>query len=137
MQDEYNALKAQGIRQLVPPPLDRSIIGSKWVYKIKKNPDGSVSRYKARIVAQGFSQAQSLDYSDTFSPVVRHTTVRLILSLAAIYKWELRQLDIKNAFLNGELQEEAYIKHPQGFVDLSYPNYVSKLVKSIWSQTGT
>ena len=132
MQDEYNALKAQGTWKLVPPPPDRSIIGSKWVYKIKKNPDGNVSRYKARLVAQGFSQEQGLDYSETFSPVVRHTTVRLILSLASIYMWELKQLDIKNAFLHGELQEEVYMKQPQGFVDSSHPEYVCKLIKSLY-----
>ncbi|KAM2174476.1 hypothetical protein ACFX1Q_033991 [Malus domestica] len=117
MQEEFNALKAQGTWQLVPSPPNRTIIGSKWVYKVKKNPNGSVSRYKARLVAQGFSQEQGIDYFETFSPVVRHTTVRLILSLAAINKWELRQLVIKNAFLHGDLQEEVYMKQPQWFVD--------------------
>ena len=84
MQEEYDSLKAQGTWELVPPPSDRSIIGSKWVYKIKKNLDGTVSRYKARLVAQGFSQEQGVDYLETFSPVVRHTTVRIVLALAAI-----------------------------------------------------
>ncbi|KAM1097337.1 hypothetical protein ACFX15_014262 [Malus domestica] len=111
MQEEFNALKTQGTWQLVSSPPNRTIIGSKWVYKVKKNLDGSVSRYKARLVAQGFSQ------------VVRHTTVRLILSLAAINKWELRQLDIKNAFLDGDLQEEVYMKQPQGFIDQTKPHY--------------
>ncbi|KAM2435264.1 hypothetical protein PS1_025239 [Malus domestica] len=132
MQEKYNALKSQGTWQLVFPLHDRSIIGSKWVYKIKKNPDGNVFRYKTRLLAQGFSQEQGLDYSETFSLVVRHTTMRLILSLTAIHKWELRQLDIKNAFLHGKLQEEVYMKQPQGFVDPSHPNYVCKLVKSLY-----
>ncbi|KAM2961779.1 hypothetical protein FF1_031321 [Malus domestica] len=132
MQEEFNALKTQGTWELVPSPPNRTIIGSKWVYKVKKNPDGSISRYKARLVAQGFSQEPGIDYSETFSPVVRHTTVRLILSLAAINKWELRQLDIKNAFLHGDLQEEVYMKQPQGFVDQTKPHYVCKLIKSLY-----
>lgn len=98
----------------------------------KTNLDGSISRYKARAVAQGFSQEKRLDYTETFSPVVRHTTVRLILALIATHRWDLRQLDVKNAFLHGELQEEVYMKQPQGFVNSSCPSYVCKLVKSLY-----
>jgi hypothetical protein len=86
MQEEFDALQTQGTWVLVPAPCDKNVIGSKWVYKVKRNSDGSISRYKARLVAQGFSQEKGLDYTETFSPVVRHTTVRLILSLAAIHK---------------------------------------------------
>lgn len=86
MQEESDALKTQGTWNLVPLPSNRSIVGSKWVYKIKRNPDGSVARYKARLVAQGFTQEHGIDYSETFSPVVRQTTVRLILSLATYHK---------------------------------------------------
>ncbi|KAB2598442.1 hypothetical protein D8674_001362 [Pyrus ussuriensis x Pyrus communis] len=132
MQEEFNALKTQGTWILVPPPSHRSVIGSKWVYKVKKNPDGSISRFKARLVAQGYSQEHGLDYSETFSPVVRHTTVRLILALAAQFSWQLRQLDIKNAFLHGDLEDEVYMKQPQGFVDATCPNHVCKLVKSLY-----
>ena len=132
MHEEFDALKIQGTRNLVPPPEHRSIIGSKWVYKLKKNPDGSISRYKARLVAQGFTQEHGLDYFKTFSPVVRHTTVRMIISLATHYRWELRQLDVKNAFLYGDLEEEVYMKQPQGFVDSSKSRHVCKLVKSLY-----
>ncbi|CAN6571651.1 unnamed protein product [Malus baccata var. baccata] len=107
MQEEYDTLQSQGTWHLVFPPTHRAVIGSKWVYKLKKNPDGSISRYKVCLVAQGYSQEHGLDYFETFSLVVRHTTMRLILSLVAQHKWELRQLDIKNAFLHDDLEEEA------------------------------
>ena len=132
MQEEYDSLRPQGTWILVPTRANRSIVGSKWVYKVKKNPDGSISRYKARLVAQGFSQEHGIDYSDTFSPVVRHTTVRIIIALVAMNKWELKQLDVKNAFLHGELQEKVYMKQPQGFVDSSHPTHVCKLLKSLY-----
>ncbi|KAM1537567.1 hypothetical protein ACFX10_002572 [Malus domestica] len=132
MQEKYDSLRAQGTWLLVPAPENRTIVGNKWVYKVKKNSDGSVSRYKARLVAQGFSQEHGIDYLDTFSPVVGHTTIRIILSLAAMNHWPLRQLDIKNAFLDGDLQKEVYMQQPQGFIDTSYLSHVCKLVKSLY-----
>lgn len=84
MLEEIKALEKQGTWSLVPCPKDRIIVGSKWIYKVKKNPDGSISRYKGRLVAQGFSQAKGLDYDETFSAVMRHSTVRIILALAAM-----------------------------------------------------
>ncbi|CAN6677860.1 unnamed protein product [Malus baccata var. baccata] len=102
MQDEFDAFKGQGTWILVPHPHNRTIIGSKWVYMLKKNHDGSISRYKAHLMAQGYTQEHGLDYSETFSPVVCHTT------------------------------EEIYMKQPQGFVDSRAPNHVCKLVKSLY-----
>ncbi|VVA37944.1 PREDICTED: Retrovirus-related Pol poly from transposon, partial [Prunus dulcis] len=132
MTEEIQALDQQGTWTLVPSPPNTNIVGCKWIFKIKKNADGTISRYKARLVAQGFSQEYGLDYEETFSPVVRHTTVRLILGLAVNFQWELRQLDVKNAFLHGELQEDVFMKQPQGFVDSQYPNHVCKLQKSLY-----
>ncbi|KAM0994541.1 hypothetical protein EV2_010368 [Malus domestica] len=125
MQEEYDSLRAQGTWILVPPPENRAFVGNKWVYMVKKNLDRNIAQYKARLVAQGFSQELGIDYLDTFSPVVRHTTVRMILALAAIKHWDLRQLFIKNAFLHGDLQDEVFMKQPQGFVDASHPTYAS------------
>ncbi|CAL9010999.1 unnamed protein product [Prunus brigantina] len=132
MSEEIQALHQQGTWTLVPPPSHTNIVGCKWIFKVKKNADGTISRYKARLVAQGFSQEYGLDYDETFSPVVRHTTVRLILGLAVQFQWKLRQLDVKNAFLHGELQEEVFMKQPQGFVDPTYPDFVYKLQKSLY-----
>lgn len=132
MVEEIEALQKQGTWTLVPCPRHKNIVGSKWIYKVKKNPDGSISRYKARLVAQGFSQAKGLDYDETFSPVVRHSTVRVILALAAMNNWELRQLDVKNAFLHGDLKEEVYMAQPQGFVDSEHPDHVCLLRKSLY-----
>lgn len=122
----------QGTWVLVLSPLHKNVIGSKWIYKIKRNSDGTIPRYKARLVAQGFSQAHGFDYSETFSPIVKHTIVRIILSLAAMHGWKLNQLDIKNAFLHSDLDEEVYMKQPQGFEDPQHPNFVCRLKKSLY-----
>ncbi|BBH00229.1 transposable element gene, partial [Prunus dulcis] len=126
MKEEIDALHVQDTWILVPSPGDKNIIGSKWVYKIKRNPDGSVGRYKARLVAQRFSQEPSFDFGETFSPVVRHTTVRLVLSIAAMNQWKLRQLDVKNAFLQGDLEEEVFMKQPPGFEDFTHPQFAPR-----------
>src|SRR5579883_2646012 len=118
-----------GTWHLVPPQKGINIINSKWVYKIKRKADGSIDRYKARLVAKGFKQRYGIDYEDTFSPVVKATTIRVILSVAVSRGWSLRQLDVQNAFLHGVLEEEVYMRQPPGYEDKSLPNYVCKLDK--------
>ena len=132
MQEEIDALHSQGTWTLVPLPSHKNLVGCKWIFKLKKNVDGSVARHKARLVAQGFSQEPGLDYGETFSPVVKPTTVRIVLALAAQFGWVLSQLDIKNAFLHGILQEEVFMAQPPGFVDVTYPDLVCKLHKSLY-----
>lgn len=115
--DEYIALMSQGTWTLVSPPPGAPIIGCKWIFKIKRNSDGSVSRYKAKLVAQGFQQTEGVDYSETFSPVIKQPTVRVVFSLALHFGGSIRQLDISNAFLHGTLQDRVYVRQPQGYVD--------------------
>src|SRR4051812_8171782 len=102
---------------LVPSSLNKNLIDCKWVYRIKKHVDGTVERYKARLVAKGFKQRYGIDYEDTFSPVVKAATVRLVLSIVVYRGWSLRQLDVKNAFLHGVMEEEVYMKQPPSFED--------------------
>uniref|UniRef100_A0A2N9IX16 Reverse transcriptase Ty1/copia-type domain-containing protein n=1 Tax=Fagus sylvatica TaxID=28930 RepID=A0A2N9IX16_FAGSY len=132
MQEEFAALQQQGTWSLVLPPPHKNVVGCKWVYKLKHNSNGTIARYKARLVAKGFHQQQGVDYAETFSPVIKPPTVRLILSLAVSHNWPLQQLDVKNAFLHGTLKEEVYMAQPQGYVDSSHPHYVCKLHKSIY-----
>jgi hypothetical protein len=132
MASEFAALQRQHTWQLVPPSSDQNVVGYRWVYKIKRNSDGSVSRYKARLVAKGFHQQAGVDFAETFSPVVKPPTVRIILSLAAQNQWSLRQLDVSNAFLHGLLKETVFMAQPLGFVDSSLPSHVCHLHKSLY-----
>ncbi|XP_073355299.1 uncharacterized protein [Aegilops tauschii subsp. strangulata] len=106
MEQEIHALQKNNTWRLVSPPSGVNIIDSKWVFKVKKHADGSIERYKARLVAKGFKQRYGIDYEDTFSPVIKPTTIRVLLSLAVTRGWSLRQLDVQNAFLHGVLEEE-------------------------------
>ncbi|XP_019085571.1 PREDICTED: uncharacterized protein LOC109126466 [Camelina sativa] len=99
---------------------------------MKYNPDGTVNRYKARLVAKGYNQKAGLDYEETFSPVIKSTTIRIVLDVAVGCDWPIRQLDVNNAFLQGTLQEEVYMCQPPGFVDADRPDYVCKLRKAIY-----
>ena len=91
-------------------PKGHKAIGLKWVYKVKRDPEGNVVKHKARLVAKGYAQRHGVDYEEVFAPVARLETVRLILALAASGKWEVHHMDVKSAFLNGELQEQVYVK---------------------------
>lgn len=132
MADECDALVRNGTWELVPPDPTQNIVGCKWIFKIKRNIDGSIDRFKARLVAKGFHQRPGIDYLDTFSPVVKPTTIRVVLSLAVSQGWPLRQLDVNNAFLQGHLSETVHMQQPQGFVDQDRPSYVCKLRKAIY-----
>jgi len=129
---EYNALVSNQTWTLCPRPSHRNVVRNKWVFKIKQKPDGSVDRFKARLVAKGFDQLSGVDYYEIFSPVIKPSTIRLILALAVQFDWKIQQLDVSNAFLHGVLDEEVYMEQPQGFVDPNYADHVCKLNKSIY-----
>jgi hypothetical protein len=132
MESEFKALLKNGTWSLCPRPLSHHIVRNKWVYKIKQKPDGSIDRYKARLVAKGFDQRSGVDYFETFSPVVKPTTVRLILALAVQFRWTTRQLDVSNAFLQGYLDEEVYMEQPHGFISTEHPHFVCRLHRSLY-----
>ena len=132
METEFSALRNNKTWCLVPPVPGVNIIDSKWVFKIKQKSDGSIERYKARLVAKGFKQRFGLDYEDTFSPVVKPTTIRLLLSMAITHGWHLRQLDIQKAFLHGVLEEEVFMRQPPGFEDSRQPDYLCRLDKALY-----
>jgi Reverse transcriptase (RNA-dependent DNA polymerase) len=129
---ELDALAKNNTWSLVPASEASNIVGCKWVFKTKLRSDGTVERYKARLVAKGYTQEEGLDYTETFSPVVKPTTIHIILIIAVTNQWSIRQLDVNNAFLHGELQETIYMTQPPGFQDPSNPTHVCRLHKAIY-----
>jgi hypothetical protein len=127
MDKEMDSLHMNDVWDLVKLPKDREAVGSKWVFKLKVFPDGLVERHKARLVAQGFSQKQGLDYDETFSPVVRFESLRTVIALAVQNSLKMHQKDVTTAFLNGELQEEVYMKQPEGYVSEGQEDLVCKI----------
>jgi hypothetical protein len=130
MTDELKALDKTHTWDLVDLPPGKTTIGCKWVYKIKTHSDGSLERYKTRLVAKGFTQEYGIDYEETFAPVARLTSVRSLIAVAATRQWNLYQMDVKNAFLNGDLLEEVYMQPPPG--STYPPNKVCKLQRALY-----
>ena len=133
METEFKDLHDNKTWILVLPPPHNRVIGSKWVYKLKLKPDGTIECYKACLVAKGYHQTTGLNYFETFSPVVKPTTIHIILAIAISCGWSICQLDVHNAFLNGDLTEDVYRTQPQGFIDSTHPYYVCKLNESLYN----
>jgi hypothetical protein len=132
MVDEYQALLDNNTWSLVPRPHGANVVTGKWVFKHKYHSDGSLARHKARWAVRGYSQRHGIDYDETFSPVVKPTTIRTVLSITSSRSWPIHQLDVKNAFLHGTLDETVYCEQPAGFVDPSASDHVCLLRKSLY-----
>ncbi|GJU37419.1 putative RNA-directed DNA polymerase [Tanacetum coccineum] len=131
MDEEMDALQRNSTWELVDKPHGYRIVGCRWVFTIKMNSDGSIDRYKARLVAKGYTQTYGIDYEETFAPVAKINTIRILISLAANQEWPLHQFDVKNAFLNGNLEEEVYMELPPGVMN-SEKGKVCKLKKALY-----
>src|ERR1044072_8109551 len=115
MKEEVKSIEDNNTWSLVELPQGKKEIDVKWVYKLKMNPKGEVTRHKARLVAKGFLQKEGIDFDEVFAPVARHETIWLVVAVANINSWPLYQMDVKSAFLNGPLYEEVYVGQPPGF----------------------
>ncbi|KAK8916316.1 hypothetical protein KSP39_PZI023164 [Platanthera zijinensis] len=132
MVDEMESLRKNQTWGLCKLPKGRKAIGSKWVFKQKVKADGTVEKYKARLVAKGFSQVEGVDYDEIFSPVAKLTSIRMVLSIAAVHDLEIEQMDVKTAFLHGDLEEEIYMRQPEGFEAKGKEDLVCRLKKSLY-----
>jgi hypothetical protein len=132
MTEEYQSIMKNDVWDIVPRPKGKSVVTSKWIYKIKHAANGSVDKYKGRFVAKGFSQVEEIDYEETFAHVARYTSIRTIIALAASMGWRLHQMHVKTAFLNGEIEEEVYIEQPEGFVIHEQKSHVCRLKKALY-----
>ena len=125
MHEELHQFVRNNVWELVPRPNGVNVIGAKWIFKNKSNEHGIVIRNKSKLVAQGYTQVEGIDFDETFAPVARLESIRILLAIAS------HQMDIKSAFLNGMLQEEIYVEQPKGFVDPHRPDDVYKLKRAL------
>nr|GEU28933.1 copia protein [Tanacetum cinerariifolium] len=132
MQEELNQFKKNDVWELVPNLMDMTIIGTKWVYRNKLDENGVVIRNKARLVAQGYNQQEGIDYDETYAPIARLESIRILLAYACALDFKLYQMDVKSTPLNGFINEEVYVAQPSGFIDFIKPNYVHRLKKALY-----
>ncbi|RVX02180.1 Retrovirus-related Pol polyprotein from transposon TNT 1-94 [Vitis vinifera] len=132
MKSEMESMYSNQVWELVEPPKGVKPIGCKWIYKKKRGIDGKVETYKARLVAKGYTQKEEIDYEETFSPVAMLKSIRILLSIAAYFDYEIWQMDVKTAFLNGSLDECIYMKQPEGFITYGQEHLLCKLNRSIY-----
>jgi hypothetical protein len=132
MEEEYESIMKNSTWELTELPKHKKPIGCKWIYKPKFKLDGSVDKYKARLVSKEYSQIEGIDYVETFAPIDKLNAIRMLIALAAKYHSKLHQLDVKSASLNGELKEEVYLTQPEGFVEKGQEHLVCKLKKTLY-----
>jgi hypothetical protein len=114
MMKGYSSIMKKDVWEVVPQPEGKSVVGSRWIYKRKHAANGSVDKFKARFVAKGFSQKEGISFSETFAPVARYYSIRVMISIVAELGWKIHHMDVKTTFLNGVIEEEVYIEQPEG-----------------------
>jgi adenine-specific DNA methylase len=132
MDEEMVALDVNVTWELVALPKDKKIIGHKWVYKVKHNANGSMNIYKTKFIAKGYAKTYGIDYEETYSLLAKMIIVKVIIATIVAKGWSSHQMDVKNVFLHGDLQEEVYMEQPLGYVDQTHPNLVYKLKKTLY-----
>lgn len=132
MKKELDALQKNNTWDLVLRRPEHNVLGCKWVYRLKHDENGTITKHKARLVANGMHQIDGVDVQETFAPVIKPSTIRLVLFIVVSNGWKLRQLDVSNAFLHGHLQENVFMSQPPGFRDEIYPDYICHLKKSLY-----
>ena len=132
MDEELEQIERNNTWELVPRPKDKNVIGTKWVFKNKLNENGEVIRNKAKLVCKGYAQQEGIDFEETFAPVARLEAIRMFLALSSFQNFKVFQMDVKSAFLNGDLEEEVYIEQPDGFILGNDPNLVCRLKKALY-----
>jgi hypothetical protein len=132
MVEEYTSIMRNDVWDIVSRPEGKSVVSSRWLYKIKHVAYGSIEKFKVRFVARGFSQKEGVDYEETFSPVTRYASIQVVISIASVMRWRIHQMDVKTTFLNGIIEEEVYIEKPQGFEVHGRESHVCRLKKSLY-----
>jgi hypothetical protein len=132
MKEELKMIEKNQTWELVDRPQHKKAIGVKWIFRTKMNSDGSMNKYKARLVVKGYAQMFGVDFSETFAPVAKMDTIRMLLAFAAQKGWTLHQMDVKSAFLNGYLEEEIFVEQPEGFSIAGQENQVYQLKKALY-----
>lgn len=126
MTEEYQSILKNDVWDIVARPEGKSIVSSKWLFKIKHVANGSIEKYKAIFIDRGFSQKEGIDYEETFAHIARYTSIRTVIAIAASKRWKMHQMDVKTIFLNGEIEEQVYIEQPEGFVIHEKESHVCK-----------
>ena len=130
--EEYDSIVRNSAWEIFPRPEGKLVVGSRWIYKVKQDDNGSIEKYKAIFVAWGFSQIKGIDYEETFAPVARYSSIRTILALSAQMGWHIHQMDVKTVFLNGIIEEEVYNEQPEGFEIFSNKSHVCRLKRALY-----
>ena len=130
--EDYNSIMKNDVWEVVHRPEGKSMVTSRWLYKLKHVADGSIEKYKARFMARGFSQVEGVDYDETFAPVARYTSIRVVISIAVEMGWKIHQMDVKTTFLNDLIGEEVYIEKPLGFAVHGRQSHVCILKKALY-----